>query len=220
MASTTTPPTPPEQKPDERPADTAGWSEVIRVWFGELDADGLADGPHRQRWFVKDPAWDAELTRRFADTHAAIAAGQREDWLRTPRGRLAQVVVLDQFSRNMFRDTPGMYATDALALRIAAAGIEAGEDARLETAERVFLYMPFMHSEDVVDQRRCVALFEALRDAASGAAREQLGQNVRFAEMHRDIVERFGRFPHRNAILGRASTEEELGFLLEAGSSF
>ncbi len=201
-------------------ASAPAWQQIVDLWFGALDADGYADGQHSAKWWKKDPAFDAMLRDRFESTHGEIVAGTCDAWLAEPAGRLAQVIVLDQFSRNMYRDTPGMYATDALALRIAAAGIAAGADRTLATAQRTFLYMPFMHSETLADQDRCVALFAAMRDELGGPAGERLTGNVKFAIAHRDIVARFGRFPHRNAILGRTSTAEELAFLDQPGSAF
>ena len=162
------------------------------------------------RWFRKDPAFDAEIGARFGALHAAIEAGDHEAWRATPRGALAYVIALDQFARNMFRGTPRSFASDPRALTAATASIARGDDAHLTPPERAFLYMPLMHSEDLADQDRCVALFEALGIAT----------NLTYAEAHRAVIRRFGRFPHRNAILGRASTPEEIAFLAEPGSSF
>lgn len=173
--------------------------EVLAFW--------LADPA---RWWTKDPAFDAEVRDRFGAVHAAIERREHEAWLETPRGAEAYVIALDQFSRNMFRDTPRMFASDAQALAAARTAVARGFDQALPPTERTWLYMPFMHSEDLADQDHCVALFQGV------AAPE----NLRFAEAHRDIIRRFGRFPHRNAILGRASTPEELAFLREPGSSF
>jgi uncharacterized protein (DUF924 family) len=193
---------------------------ILDFWFGQLDGDGLADEAHKQRWWRKDPAFDGAIRDRFAADHAACVAGARGDWLTSPRRRLAFVIVLDQFSRNMFRDTPPMFAADPLALEVALRGIDRAEDISLRTAERVFLYMPLMHSESPALQARCVALFRAFSRSLTGQARKQVEDNVGYAIRHRDIVDRFGRFPHRNAILGRTSTPEELSFLKEPGSSF
>ena len=201
------------------PTDTLG-AHVLDFWFGSFDAAGLADAAHQARWWKKDPAFDAELRQRFGAEVLAAAAGKRDLWLVTPRGRLAVVILLDQCSRNIFRDTPAMFAQDARALAIACDGLERGDDRDLQTDERAFLYLPLMHSESLADQERCVILFAALRDRLSGPARERLAGNARFAVAHRDIIARFGRFPHRNSILGRPSTPEELQFLTEPGSSF
>lgn len=190
---------------------------VLTFWFGELSEHG-ADQTHQRNWFTKDEAFDASIRASFLEEHQAITRGEREAWLSTPRGRLAYVIVLDQFSRNMFRGTPETFASDAKALAVAKAGIDAGEDRSLAVDERVFLYMPLMHSEALADQDRCVDLFSAL--SAEHPNETRIARNVTFAKAHRDIVARFGRFPHRNEILGRSSTSEEQAFLKEPNSSF
>jgi uncharacterized protein (DUF924 family) len=174
--------------------------DVLGFWFGQPP----------ERWFRKDPVFDQEIRARFTALHGELGLGEHDDWLATPRGRLAAIIVLDQFSRNMFRDTPGMFDSDARALAIALEGLARGDDRALGDAERQFFYMPLMHAEDLACQDRCVELF-----AAAGNANA-----LRFAELHRDIVRRFGRFPHRNALLGRSSTPEEVEFLTQPGSSF
>lgn len=172
--------------------------EVLAFW--------LADPA---RWWKKDPAFDAEVRDRFEALHAAIERGEREAWRASPRGALAYVIVLDQMSRNMYRGTARMFASDARALAAATEAIDRGFDQALPSAERGLLYMPLMHSEDLAVQERCVELFRALGN-----------DQVSFAEQHRDIVRRFGRFPHRNELLGRPSTDEEREFLTQPGSSF
>ncbi|NUO53370.1 MAG: DUF924 domain-containing protein [Polyangiaceae bacterium] len=194
--------------------------DVLLFWFGELDEHGLATKDATTKWFMKNPAFDEEVRSRFGDLHAAIARGEKESWLDDPRGRLAYVVVLDQLSRNMFRGDKQMFAADERALAAAAAGVEKGHDHPLACAERIFLYMPFMHSESLDAQDRCVELFRTFADGLSGAAKNQVLNNVDYAVRHRDIVARFGRFPHRNELLGRSSTDEEAAFLKEPGSSF
>jgi uncharacterized protein (DUF924 family) len=174
-------------------------NDVLDFWFADP-----------ARWWKKDPAFDGEIRSRFSELHESIERGEHEEWRDTPRGALAYVIVLDQFSRNMFRGTARMFASDAQALAAARAAIERSDDQALASAERSFLYMPLMHSEDLADQERCVALFQSF--AAPG--------QLRYAEQHRDIIRRFGRFPHRNELLGRASTPEELEFLTQPGSSF
>ncbi|MBX3247818.1 MAG: DUF924 domain-containing protein [Myxococcales bacterium] len=189
--------------------------DVLSFWLGELDADGLAASEIQARWWKHDPAFDDLLRERFGALHAEVASGRREAWVQTPRGALAYVIVLDQLSRNLFRGTPGMYAHDARALEVSRAALERGDVSTLRLQERLFHVLPFMHSESLEDQERCVALAREL--AALHAAFEG---NVDFAIQHRDIVARFGRFPHRNAILGRETTPEEAAFLKEPGSSF
>ena len=194
--------------------------DVLGFWFGSLDADGCADSEHSARWWKKDTAVDEEISRRFGDLHRAIRAGELDDWLAEPRGRLAQVIVLDQFSRNMFRGKPASFASDERALEIALEGLDRGDDRGLPRDQRFFLYMPLMHSEKLAMQDRMVALFEALLAEAPPALREKTAGFVKYAGMHRDIIRRFGRFPHRNAILDRTSSPEEVAFLEQPGSSF
>ena len=160
------------------------------------------------RWFRHDPQFDAELRQRFLPAHEAAAAGQLAHWLATAEGALALVLLLDQFPRNAFRGTPRVYATDAQARAAADAAIRAGFDRAVPQELRQFFYLPFAHSERLQDLERCVALNEPVG-----------GEALRWARHHRDIVARFGRFPHRNAILGRPSTAEEERFLAEGGFS-
>jgi uncharacterized protein (DUF924 family) len=194
--------------------------EILSFWFGALDADGRADEAHAKRWWTADPAFDQEVRDRFADEHAAVVGGHRDRWLPSPRGRLAYVIVLDQFSRNLFRDSEDMFAYDERALDAALGGIERGCDRLVTGDERSFYYLPLMHSELLPVQDRCCALFTALRDGSDGANRERAAYSLDFARRHRDIIARFGRFPHRNAILGRVSTAEEAAFLEQPGSRF
>jgi uncharacterized protein (DUF924 family) len=194
--------------------------DVLDLWFGELDADGRADKEHSQRWWRKDPDFDQLIRDRFGALHAAVSAGQRDHWLESADGRLAFVIVLDQFSRNMFRGQAQTFAGDSRALEAAREGVERGADRALAHDQRMFFYMPFMHSESPADQDRCVALFTAWRDELEGPLREGVEGLIKYAEQHRVIVARFGRFPHRNAVLGRESTPEEAEFLTQPGSSF
>jgi uncharacterized protein (DUF924 family) len=155
------------------------------------------------RWYSRDDAFDAEVRRRFFDLWQCAAAGERSSWETSDDGALALVIVLDQFPRNMFRGDVRTYATDTMACEVAGRAIERGADARIEPGLLEFLYMPFMHSEELHDQLRCVELFRK-----SGNT-----YNLKFAEDHADIVRRFGRFPHRNPVLGRETTPEEQAFL-------
>ena len=174
---------------------------VIAFWF----APGLDE-----RWFVADPAFDAEIRERFQPLVERAAAGDCDDWIGSPRGALALCLLLDQFPRNIWRGSPLAYACDAKAREVSRAVIAAGLDRQLPAQQRPFLYLPFEHSEDLADQERCVDLMRDLDD-------EEL---LDYARRHRDIVARFGRFPHRNAVLGRESTAEEVEFLQQPGSSF
>jgi len=158
------------------------------------------------KWFAKDADFDRRFREAFLGAHEAAMRGDLDGWLATADGALALVLLLDQFPRNAFRGTPRMYASDASARRIVAAAIEAGHDRQVPPELRLFLYLPFAHSEDISDQERSVALCRQLGPPNSGNS-----------ERHRDIVRRFGRFPHRNPILGRTMAEEEQAFLDQGG---
>lgn len=175
--------------------------KVLAYWFGEIDP---------KQWWTVDPAFDAALRRRFLPLLERAAQCELFPWRTTPRGRLAEILVLDQFSRNIFRNTPGAFAQDPLALGLAQEAVASGALEKLEPMERSFLLMPYMHSESAVVHVEAARLFKAW--APEG--------NYDFELRHKAIIEQFGRYPHRNKILGRASTPEEEAFLLQPGSSF
>lgn len=156
-----------------------------------------------ERWFNKNAAFDKEIRERFFDTYEAAAAGRLSDWEQSAQGALALLILLDQFPRNMFRGDARAFATDPLARAITAGAIIRGFDSQVPKELRSFFYLPFEHSEDLADQERCIALNKATGDAAG----------LKWAEIHADIIRRFGRFPHRNAALGRTTTPEEQAFL-------
>lgn len=194
---------------------------VLEFWLGPASRSN--DPPAQtvqERWWRKDEAFDAEIGERFGELHRRATAGELEGWSEAPRSRLALIVVLDQFSRNLHRDSPLAWAHDAYALRLTEEGLTRGHDQVLPLFGRVFFYMPLMHAEDPHAQARCVEHFTALTAQAEGAAVEHLRTNLDFARRHQEIVDRFGRFPHRNRVLGRDSTPEEEAFLLQPGSSF
>jgi uncharacterized protein (DUF924 family) len=186
--------------------------EVLRFWFA--GADGSEAGQVRRQWFARDDAFDASIDRRFGRLVADAIAGRRDAWGRDPDCAPALVVVLDQFPRNIHRGTPRMFAGDARALEVARRIVANRWDERYDSLLRWFCYMPFEHSESIGDQNESLRLFGALRDdpLAGGA--------WRWAVRHHEIIERFGRFPHRNETLGRESTPEEREFLQQPGSSF
>ena len=196
-------------QPNPRP-----WQHVVDFWF--LPEDRAEHGDDRPEWFRKDAAFDASIRERFLpDIETALAGGFAE-WESDgdPRGALARIILLDQFTRNTFRDTPRAFAGDALALEAAQSLVDSGHDKLLDRVQRSFVYLPFEHAEDLASQERGVALYEALgRETHRESAAE-------WAIRHRDIIARFGRFPHRNRILGRESTPEEIEFLKMPGSSF
>jgi uncharacterized protein (DUF924 family) len=196
------------------------YQPILDFWLGELDSRGQADEAHARRWFSRDQALDRQIAARFGATYDDLRARRREDWRQDPRGRLAYVIALDQFARNMFRGTARAFEGDEQAVSAAAEGVDLGQDGGLLLDERWFLYMPFMHSETLALQERALALFTALAADAPAASRPRYTSGVTYAEQHRAIVMRFGRFPHRNAVVGRASTPEELEFLKQPGSAF
>ena len=179
---------------------------VLQFWFGD-------EPVARAEWFRKDAGFDGSITTRFGALIDAVLGGQR--FGADPVEQLAALIVLDQFTRNAFRDTPHAFAGDAAALELAQGLCDRGEDLRLPTWQRAFAYLPFEHAEDLVLQDRAVDCFEALAQQAP-----EVGAILDYAHKHRDVIRRFGRFPHRNAILGRASTAEELDFLTQPGSRF
>jgi len=187
-------------------------TDVLRFWFGAPESPEL--GRARKCWFEKSAAFDAEIRSQFVDIHERAVAGRLSHWERTPHAALALTVVLDQFSRNMFRGEPLAFAADPLALRVVRRMIDHGFDGLLRPVERWFAYLPFEHAEDLAAQRRSLALFEGLAGDAQSAA------TISNAHRHYEVIARFGRFPHRNAILGRESTLAEIAFLSQAGSSF
>lgn len=174
---------------------------VIRFWFEETET---------RQWFKKDLQFDQLIRDRFQETHLAATKGELFHWRQEPQGRLAEIIVLDQFSRNMFRDRPESFAFDSIALVLAQEAVSAGADKELASSQQSFLYMPYMHSESLIIHEQAVLLF----------SQPGLEGNLEYELKHQAIIERFGRYPHRNEILGRKSTEEELEFLNQPGSSF
>lgn len=193
-------------------------AEVRDFWFGNEDSDAAVAKARSALWWEKNTAIDAQMRERFQPLLDAVGAGAHRDWLSEPRGALALIIVTDQFPRNIHRDTPQAFAFDDLAREFARAAIDAGFDRALRPIERVFCYLPFEHSEALADQDRSVQLFEVLHGSA--ADKELFAGYLDFARRHRAVIERFGRFPHRNRILGRTSTAEEIAFLQQPGSSF
>ncbi len=186
--------------------------EVLEFWFGR---EGEPEyGQFRDEWFRKDPEFDARVTRQFADLYEEAASGNLDSWRDDAESSLALVIVLDQFPRNMFRGDGRTHAADGEALGASRHAVEHALDRELPAFQRMFLYMPFMHSENAEDQRRSVELFERLA-GETGAP-----DVVSYAVGHKEIVDRFGRFPHRNEILGRETTPEEAELLTTEGSSF
>jgi len=199
-------------------ATSAG--EVLDFWFGTATDDAGIVADKSAMWFVRDAAVDAEIRTRFGALREAAIRGELDAWATEPRAQLARIVLIDQFSRNLFRGDPHAFAHDALARAWTDATLGDGGERRLRLIERVFLYLPLEHSEALADQQRSVALFTALRDEAPPALHNTFANYLDYAVRHHDVVARFGRFPHRNAVLGRVSSAEEAAFLTQPGSSF
>jgi uncharacterized protein (DUF924 family) len=184
---------------------------ILEFWFGPPGSPSY--GSTRDFWFRKDPTLDAEIRARFGDAIETALAGGFAEWS-SPRGVLARIVLLDQLTRNSFRDSPRAFAGDARALALAEAAVERGDDRELTSVERWFMYMPFVHAESLAAQTHSLDLFRRLRDETG------LADPLRWAKKHAEVIRRFGRFPHRNAILARASTPEEIAFLATRGARF
>jgi uncharacterized protein (DUF924 family) len=183
-------------------------AEILDFWFGD-------EPVARAEWFRKDATFDASIADRFGELIEQALAGGLASWVDAPESALARILLLDQFTRNVYRDTPRAFAGDVRALAAARAMVARGQDQALAPLRRAFVYLPFEHAEDRAAQRESLALHAALvRDDPSLASQED------YAKRHADIVERFGRFPHRNLVLGRLSSDEELAFLQQPGSSF
>jgi len=194
--------------------------DVLDFWFGDLNELGCSSPEHRKRWWTKSDAFDDAVRSQFLNDYEAIVEGDREAWRNTARGALAFIIVLDQFSRNMFRGTPKMFAADELARDVCREGIDAGFDTELSFDERVFFYLPLEHSEEITDHLQCMDLFNVLADCSPEQLEADAKNYLDYAQSHKAIIDRFGRYPHRNATLGRTSTPEEIEFLKNPGSSF
>jgi len=177
------------------------WQEIIKFWFEELE---------ESQWYDKDAALDEEIIKRFSVTHTQATMGELWSWRSDAQGSLAEIIVLDQFSRNMYRGSKRSFAFDPLALALAQSAIDKGQNQNLPAIQCAFLYMPFMHSESPAIHEHAVRLFTQLGNA----------KNLEFEYKHKAIIDRFGRYPHRNDVLGRKSSNEEVEFLKSPGSSF
>ncbi len=194
--------------------------QVLRCWLGAHPLEFAAMQRVQGQWFMKNQAFDAELRQRFGATLDVALAGRLQDWAASAEGRLALLIVLDQFTRNVFRGDARSFSGDARALALALEGIERGHDRAVPPMARIFCYLPLEHAEDAAVQARSVALFTALRDAADAQPKAFFDGTLEYAHKHQDVIARFGRFPHRNAVLGRASTAEELAYLAQPGAGF
>lgn len=192
--------------------EVATQNRVLQFWFGEPGVHGEVHAEKQARWWKKSDEFDALCKEQFETELKAAADGELTPPTDTARGALAFIILCDQLSRNMYRDTPAAFATDSLALGVTQHLIETGVLGELSVVERSFALMPLMHSEELAVQEQSLAQFAKLKDEGK--------DNLSFAERHKEIIDRFGRYPHRNAILGRESTPEEITFLTQPGSSF
>ncbi|RBP28548.1 uncharacterized protein (DUF924 family) [Marinobacter pelagius] len=195
------------------------WKEILDFWFGELDEQGLPDHFHRNRWFRSDRKFDQEVRRRFLSMVLFASEQGLDHWRSEPGGALAEIILLDQFSRNIFRGGALAFEQDTLARKLCRQSMHKGLDMALVPVQRAFLYMPLQHSERLEDQDLSVECYGQLVATTSGILGDFMASFLESAEEHRDIIRRFRRFPHRNRALGRTSTPEEKDYL-EGGKSF
>ena len=200
----------------------AGADAILQFWLGAARPGNAQALQQRQQWFTKSEAFDSEMRRRFGSTVQAALDGQLEEWAGEPWGRLALILLLDQFTRNIHRGTPEAFAGDRQALELALGAIASGLDLQLPEVLRIFVYLPLEHAEDPVMQRRSVLAFAALAQAAGSDPDlvQFLQGTLDYAWRHQEVIARFGRFPHRNAVLGRESTSDESQYLSQPGAGF
>ncbi len=193
---------------------------ILTYWFGANPEEAALAKGRAELWWSKNAEVDKEMRERFEGSLQLAAQGKLDPWLAEPHGRLALIILTDQFPRNIYRDSPLAFSFDAKALERSIEGIDLGVDRLLRPIESAFFYLPLEHSEQLEHQERSVRMFGNLVPRVAAEQKEIFEQYLNFAVLHRDIVARFGRFPHRNRILGRSSTAEELHFLSQPGSSF
>jgi uncharacterized protein (DUF924 family) len=195
--------------------------DILSYWLGQLNPEtGQSTENKFPLWFGKSQETDDHLRETYGSLLEKAKAGELKDWEESPESLVALVILMDQFSRNIFRGTSGMYAADEKALSLSKQVVESGQDEQLPTAMRVFLYMPFMHSEELEDQEKCIEIFKKLKEQVPESIKDSIENNVIYAIKHRDIVKEYGRFPHRNEILSRANTPEEEVYLAQPGAGF
>ena len=193
---------------------------ILDYWFGAPGSAAEISQRQSKLWFGKLPEKDRDISERFTPTFNAVIAGALDPWAQSPKGRLALVIVLDQFPHHIHRDTPQAFAQDAKSLALSMAALASGEDKHLTPIERVFLYLPLEHAESLARQDLSVAQYQQLASEAMESERTLFDNFLDYAHKHREVVLRFGRFPHRNDILGRPSSPEEITFLKQPGSRF
>lgn len=193
---------------------------ILEFWFGTERDDLAVFNAQGSLWFASNPELDAEIKQRFGADVEAAARGELEHLTSQPRGRLAVIILLDQFTRNIYRGTGLAFASDHVALKHCRAAIASKQDEALRRVERPFAYMPLMHAEDLAAQDEALQVFERLVGTADGELKRCFENNLKFAHLHRDLIVRFGRFPHRNALLGRENTPEENEYLAAGAETF
>lgn len=196
------------------------WPDILDFWFGEMDKDGIPDEFHRGRWFHSTRKFDQEIRRRFLSLVVVAGEDGLRHWRQIGAGRLAEILLLDQFTRNIHRGGALAFSNDRFCLQLCREGLSAGADADLPSVQRCFFYLPLQHSERLGDQERGVELYQQLVAMDRGNLAPLLEGFLASAREHRDIIRRFGRFPHRNRVLGRRSTEDELNYLGSRGRQF
>ena len=194
--------------------------DVLNFWFGEIRETEEYLQARTQLWFMGDPKTDEMIRQKFEPLLKEFIAGNQSDWCGQPPGRLASIIVLDQFSRNLYRGTPKAFAQDGAALKLALDGIAMQADRLLHPVQRLFFYLPLEHSEDMAIQEQSIKHYTQLLQEAPAPIKESFEENLDYAMQHYEIIQKFGRFSHRNKTLSRPSTDEEIEFLKLPGSSF
>jgi len=202
------------------PVSTPDIKRVLGFWFSHSELDSPQLDSRMDRWFGSSEAFDDEIRESFGTLIEQASTGKLDDWKKTPHGRLALIILLDQFRRNVYRGTAEAFTHDKQALRIAIEGTMAGDHLQLDAVERMFFFMPLQHAESLKIQEKSVGIFNALAKTVSGTMHETFETAAQFAELHRDIVAEFGRFPHRNSVLGRPNSQAESAYLSGDSPSF
>lgn len=192
------------------------WKDILDFWFGELNEDGVPDSGHRNRWFRSSRKFDQEIRRRFLSMVLFASEQGLDHWRKEPGGALAEILLLDQFSRNIFRGGALAFEQDVLARKLCKLGMDKGQDMALPVIQRAFFYMPLQHSERAADQSLAVECYEQLLAVGSGAEKSVMRSFLKSAREHKAIIDRFRRFPHRNKALGRPNSEDEQEYLLDS----
>lgn len=193
---------------------------ILQFWFGQLDTDGFAAAEQKKLWWSGDDDLDLEISHKFSSLVQMALSHNLESWEDTPQGRLASVILLDQFTRNIFRGTEQAFSGDTNALRICKDGLKVQADLELSAEQQVFFYMPLEHSEDIDDQELCIRLLQGLEKRVPETKKETIQGYIKFAIEHKEIIQQFGRFPHRNKALNRENTPEEEDYLAGHHKSF